>query len=125
MNFKVGGAIISEGDKANSAFLIISGEVEVTIGEVENVKTVESFKKGDVFGEKSLIELAKRTATVTAVTDTECIEAPTTTSSPSCWRIQRRVERCSFGLRRLRTQAMRSALSGQQPGALRLRAISR
>lgn len=74
VNFKAGEAIISEGDQGNSAFLITSGEVEVTIGEGNNVKTVGSFKNGDVFGEMSLIEPGKRTATVTALTDTECIE---------------------------------------------------
>lgn len=74
VNFKAGDTIISEGDDGRTAFLIIDGAVEVSIGQGSTAKTVGNFGIGDVFGEMSLIEPGKRTATVKAVADTECIE---------------------------------------------------
>lgn len=74
VNFKAGDTIISEGDEGRTAFLIVSGSVEVSIGHGSNAKTVGNFNAGDVFGEMSLIEPGKRTATVKASADTECIE---------------------------------------------------
>jgi CRP/FNR family cyclic AMP-dependent transcriptional regulator len=74
VNFKAGDTIISEGDEGRTAFLIVNGSVEVSIGHGSNAKTVGNFNAGDVFGEMSLIEPGKRTATVKASADTECIE---------------------------------------------------
>jgi CRP/FNR family cyclic AMP-dependent transcriptional regulator len=74
VNFKAGDTIISEGDEGRTAFLIVNGSVEVSIGHGSNAKTVGNFNAGDGFGEMSLIEPGKRTATVKASADTECIE---------------------------------------------------
>ena len=70
VNFKAGEVILSEGDEGGSAFLIVKGTVEVTVG----AKIVGTFAEGDVFGEMSLIEPGPRTATVKAITDAECVE---------------------------------------------------
>jgi CRP/FNR family cyclic AMP-dependent transcriptional regulator len=74
VNFKAGDTILSEGDEGRSAFLIVSGTVEVTVGKGSDATIVGTFMEGDVFGEMSLIEPGARTATVKAITDTECVE---------------------------------------------------
>ena len=73
VNFKAGDTILSEGDDGRSAFLIVNGTVEVSVGKGSDAKIVGTFTNGEVFGEMSLIEPAPRSATVKAVTDTECI----------------------------------------------------
>jgi alkyl hydroperoxide reductase subunit AhpC/uncharacterized protein (DUF924 family)/CRP-like cAMP-binding protein len=64
---------MSEGEGGNSAFLIVSGSVEVSVGQEANAKTVGTLGAGEVFGEMCLIEPAPRSATVKAVTDAECV----------------------------------------------------
>src|SRR5215471_6349583 len=75
VNFRAGETIISEGEDGNTAFLIVSGSVEVSIGEETKAKTVGTLGAGEVFGEMCLIEPGARSATVKAVTDTECTAA--------------------------------------------------
>jgi CRP-like cAMP-binding protein len=70
--FTAGDVILSEGEDGNSAYLIVSGSVEVIVGEGAKAKTVATLKDGEVFGEMSLLEPGPRSATVRAVTDTEC-----------------------------------------------------
>jgi len=72
VTFHAGDTIITEGDEGDSAFLIVSGSVEVIIGEGSKARTVGTLDAGEVFGEMSLIEPGPRSATVRAVTDTEC-----------------------------------------------------
>jgi CRP/FNR family cyclic AMP-dependent transcriptional regulator len=72
VRFKAGDVILSEGEEGNSAYLIVSGSVDVTIGEGAKAKTVATLSDGEVFGEMSLLEPGPRSATVTAATDTEC-----------------------------------------------------
>ena len=62
----------SEGEAGDTAFLIVSGSVEVSIGAGAKAKKVETLKAGEVFGEMSLIDPGPRSATVRALTDTEC-----------------------------------------------------
>src|SRR5262245_2987681 len=71
--FNAGDTILSEGEAGDTAFLIVSGSVDVSIGEGAKAKSVATLEAGDVFGEMSLIEPGPRSATVKAVTDTECI----------------------------------------------------
>ena len=47
--------------------------VEVSVGAGDKSKAVGTLNAGEVFGEMSLIEPGPRSATVKAVTDTECI----------------------------------------------------
>ena len=71
--YKAGDVILREGEEGNSAFLITTGSVEVIIGEGSKAKTVASLGEGEVFGEMSLLEPGPRSATIKAVTDTECV----------------------------------------------------
>ena len=72
VKFNAGDTILSEGDAGDTAFLIIAGSVEVSIGGGAKAKSLGTLHAGDVFGEMSLIEPGPRSATVRAVTDAEC-----------------------------------------------------
>jgi len=73
IKFKPGETILTEGEDGDSAFLIVDGSVEVSVGAGKQAKAVGTLNAGEVFGEMSLIEPGPRSATVKAVTDTECI----------------------------------------------------
>ena len=73
VKFTAGDTILSEGEAGDTAFLIVTGSVEVSIGEGAKAKSVGTLDAGDVFGEMSLIEPGPRSATVKAVTPTECL----------------------------------------------------
>lgn len=73
VSFRAGETILVEGEPGDSAFLIVSGSVEVTIGEGASAKSLGLLGEGDVFGEMSLIDPGPRSATVTATSDTECV----------------------------------------------------
>src|SRR5262245_20402399 len=73
VKFKAGNTIISEGEDGNTAFLIVSGSVKVSVGQEAKAKTLTTLGAGEVFGEMCLIEPGPRSATVKAVTDTECV----------------------------------------------------
>jgi CRP-like cAMP-binding protein len=73
VKFKGGDTILTEGEQGDSAFLIVDGSVEVTIGEGAKAKNVGVLKSGEVFGEMSLIDPGPRSATIKAVIDTECV----------------------------------------------------
>lgn len=57
-----GERLVRKGDPADAMFLIVSGEVEVDVGD-----TPKRLKTGDFFGEIALLEKTTRTATVRAV----------------------------------------------------------
>ena len=71
VKFRAGDTILAEGDDGTTAFLIVSGSVEVSIG--QEAKTVATLGAGEVFGELCLIEPGLRSATVKAATHTECV----------------------------------------------------
>ena len=73
VSFKAGDAILSEGAEGKTAYLIVSGSVEVSVGRGSMAKVLATIGAGEVFGEMCLIEPGPRSATVKAVTDTECI----------------------------------------------------
>lgn len=73
VKLRAGDTIISEGEDGNTAFLIVSGSVEISVGREANAKSVATLGEGEVFGEMCLIEPGPRSATVKAVTDAECV----------------------------------------------------
>lgn len=73
VNFRTGDTIISEGEAGGTAFLINTGSVKVTVGEGAKAKTVAELGPGEVFGEMSLLDPGQRSATVKALSDTECV----------------------------------------------------
>jgi len=73
VTYHAGATIISEGSIGDTAFMIRRGSVEVIVGEGKKAKTVATIEAGEVFGEMSLLEPGVRSATVKAVTETECV----------------------------------------------------
>ncbi len=68
VRFKAGETILTEGEDGDSAYLLVSGAVKVTVGK----NRVAVLNAGEVFGEMSLLEPGPRSATVSATTDVEC-----------------------------------------------------
>src|SRR5690242_18752997 len=73
VEFRAGDTIVSEGEDGNTAFLITSGSVVVSVGQEAKATTLRTLGTGDVFGEMCLIEPGPRSATVKAITNAECI----------------------------------------------------
>lgn len=63
ISFQGGQRIFSEGDIADNFFLVLSGEVSISIGGNE----VSILRAGQIFGEMALLEHIPRTATATAL----------------------------------------------------------
>jgi CRP/FNR family cyclic AMP-dependent transcriptional regulator len=61
-----GETIFREGDEGDYMYGVVSGSVELRIGD----HTVETAGEGDVFGEMALIDKSKRAATATATAPT-------------------------------------------------------
>jgi CRP-like cAMP-binding protein len=72
LRFKAGDPIVSEGERAETAFLIVSGTLEVSVGAGKKSRIVATLGPGEVFGEMCLIEPGRRSATVKAVTEAAC-----------------------------------------------------
>ena len=71
--FEAGDTVISEGEEGRTAFLVVSGKVEVVVGSGAKAKSVATLRAGEVFGEMSLLEPGPRSATVRALDRTECL----------------------------------------------------
>ncbi len=62
-----GRVIFNEGDEGSAMYVIIDGEVEIVKRtSLETSKTLTTLKKGDIFGEMSLIDSMPRSATAIA-----------------------------------------------------------
>lgn len=71
--FKAGDTIIREGAEGDTAFFIVTGSVEVSVGQGAAARAVGRLDTGEVFGEMCLIDPGPRSATITAATDVECL----------------------------------------------------
>jgi CRP-like cAMP-binding protein len=60
-----GGMVIQEGDEGNNMYVVMDGELEITI----KGKRIATAKRGEIVGEMALISPDLRSATVTALTD--------------------------------------------------------
>lgn len=69
--FQAGDIIIEEGTKGISAYVILSGAVEVLKKAGDEEVTVATLGEGKVFGEMGLIEDRPRSATIRALSDLE------------------------------------------------------
>ncbi len=70
-----GETLFKAGDSGDSLFVVHSGEVELYIKDTAGQKIVLTVSSaGDVFGELSLLDQGARTATATALVDTELLE---------------------------------------------------
>ena len=72
--FAAGEEIFRIGDRGRNAYFIESGSVEVTTLRDGEPFVIAELGVGEIFGEMSMIDDAPRSATVTAMEDTEVIE---------------------------------------------------
>ena len=71
---KVGEQVVREGDPGDSLFIISTGEVRATVERDGRQVPVATLRDGDFFGEMAVLSGEPRTATVTAVKNTEVLE---------------------------------------------------
>lgn len=69
-----GESIVRRGQEGNSMFVVSRGSVEVQILVGSDIKTINTLKESDYFGEMSLLTGEPRTATVVAVEETEVVQ---------------------------------------------------
>lgn len=66
--------VVREGEEGASLFAILKGNVKVTKGIKGELERLATLKDGDFFGEMALLEMARRSATVTTVEPTILLE---------------------------------------------------
>ena len=111
-------------EDGNTAFLIVSGSVEVSVGQEAKAKTVGTLDAGEVFGEMCLIDPGPRSATVKAVTNVECVA---TSYDEFIASIQSNPEQAMLFMKTLvrRLREMNDRVVSMDPGRRRLRQIFR
>ncbi|HET7689762.1 MAG TPA: cyclic nucleotide-binding domain-containing protein [Nocardioidaceae bacterium] len=67
-----GDVLVEEGTLGGSAYVVLSGELEVTQGG----EVIGRMRPGDLVGEIGLVAAPRRSATVTALVDCELLELP-------------------------------------------------
>ena len=76
-NFKKGSTIINEGEQGDELYIILEGEIDIIKRTMQNEKyvvtTLNANKGGVYVGELALIDNDKRSATVEAKTNCECL----------------------------------------------------
>lgn len=70
--FETDQTIIKQGDPGDCLYILLSGEVKVTIGEAASEKLLTHLSDGDYFGERALIKDEARSANVIATQPTRC-----------------------------------------------------
>ena len=73
-SFKKGEVIIRQGDEGDSLYLVRSGFVKVSLGELDHEKILTYLRDGSYFGETALIRGEKRNANVIAMTPVEAVQ---------------------------------------------------
>jgi CRP-like cAMP-binding protein len=68
--FKAGEAIITEGERADAAYVILEGQCVATRLIAGRPQVLRRLEKGELFGEAAVFTEKPRSATVTAVADT-------------------------------------------------------
>ncbi len=73
-SFEAGDLIFQEGERSDAAYFIVSGTVEVVIGQGKSAsKTLAVLGKGDYFGEMGVIDDHPRSATAVAKEPVVCM----------------------------------------------------
>jgi CRP-like cAMP-binding protein len=72
--YKSGQELCVEGEEGDAAYILISGEADVTIKSGIGTTKVANLRANDVVGELSILRDMPRSATVTAVTDVTTLQ---------------------------------------------------
>lgn len=75
-DFAAGEMIVTEGDPAESFFVIVSGEVEIVKEQNSPALSLVTLAAGDSFGELSIFDGKPRSASVRANSNTTCLVIP-------------------------------------------------
>jgi signal transduction histidine kinase len=70
---RAGEVLMKQGDSGDTAYVVLSGEFEVTKQSGQSLIKIDIRTPGDVLGEMALLSQSPRSATVTAVTDCETL----------------------------------------------------
>jgi signal transduction histidine kinase len=76
LSLRAGDVLIRQGDPGDSAYVVIKGEFEIRKQAGQSLIKIDMRNPGDVVGEMALLTRAPRSATVTAVTDSETLRIP-------------------------------------------------
>lgn len=115
VRFAAGDTILAEGEAGDTAYLIVSGSAEVSVGKSGKAKVLGALGPGDVFGEMSLIDPGPRSATVRALTAVECSVTSFEAFSTGAVDPERMIELTRTLVRRLRMTNERMAR--MEPGS--------
>jgi CRP/FNR family cyclic AMP-dependent transcriptional regulator len=75
--FRRGEVIFHAGDPGDALFIIVSGEVKISLPSDEGDEAIlATLREGDVFGELALLDGAPRSATASALVATEAVVLP-------------------------------------------------
>ncbi len=74
--YPAGTLIIKKGDHGSSAYVVDSGEVEISIPTPTGPKVLATLSTGGIFGEMALIDSGIRSADAMAKIDTVCFIIP-------------------------------------------------
>jgi cyclic nucleotide-binding protein/N-acyl amino acid synthase FeeM len=69
--YLAGEAVVRQGDAGDAMYVVVEGEVAVTVGPEDKPTEVARLGRGEVFGEIALITSRPRSASVMAVTDVD------------------------------------------------------
>ena len=73
ISLRAGEILMKQGDPGDTAFVVVSGEFEITKQSGQSLIRIDVRNSGDVLGEMALLSQSPRSATVTAVTDCEAL----------------------------------------------------
>lgn len=73
VSLRAGEYLMKQGDAGDAAFVVVSGEFEVTKQSGQSVIKIDVRNPGDVLGEMALLSRSPRSASVVAVTDCEVL----------------------------------------------------
>ncbi len=74
--YPAGAMIIKKGDHGSSAYVVDSGEVEISIPTPAGTKVLATLSTGGIFGEMALIDSGIRSADAIAKVETVCFIIP-------------------------------------------------
>ncbi len=73
INLAAGETLFWQGSKGETAYVVLSGEMNVNVDGASGTKTVATFGRGELFGELALLCDVPRTATLVAKSDTSVL----------------------------------------------------